>query len=430
MADTGPVVFELCAGVGMFAEAVRGVFPGAYVAAGAEWEAYAAAAQLARMGDACVEPHPVWCGDLSGLDARGFLGVVDILCAGLPCQPYSPAGNRKGNADARSWNGTQGIPGLGEEAGPIPHFLRIVKECRPALVFLENVPDWVRSNKQHFRPVGEALCGMGYELCEPVFVAARDVGASHERERVFILAYAVERAGCAEYKQQLREWADELGGGGGAMADVQGESFGDVYARSRAEGDETAHVERGGEGVADAVGDGGRAGCEKRESSGHGELEGAGEDLGDSEGGGCGELRESSGGAGQFDGDGEGNAGPGGQPLGVGLANSECAGCEGAERGGASGAEQREFALGSTAELYRTRLFAPGPGARREWSGIVTDFPNLAPAVEPGFRVLVDGVAVVVDAGRTDQLRCSGNGVVPLAAAVAFAELLREAKLI
>jgi hypothetical protein len=39
---------------------------------------------------------------------------------------------------------------------------------------------------------------------------------------------------------------------------------------------------------------------------------------------------------------------------------------------------------------------------------------------------VVDGVAVVVDEARADQLRCIGNGVVALCAAVALVELLRR----
>jgi hypothetical protein len=38
--------------------------------------------------------------------------------------------------------------------------------------------------------------------------------------------------------------------------------------------------------------------------------------------------------------------------------------------------------------------------------------------------LLADGVALVVDESRADQLRCGGNGVVAIQAAVAFAVLL------
>ena len=49
------------------------------------------------------------------------------------------------------------------------------------------------------------------------------------------------------------------------------------------------------------------------------------------------------------------------------------------------------------------------------------------PSGRRGFRVLVDGSALVLDESRADQLRCGGNGVVALQGAVAFVELVRRA---
>ena len=53
----------------------------------------------------------------------------------------------------------------------------------------------------------------------------------------------------------------------------------------------------------------------------------------------------------------------------------------------------------------------------------LAECPHLAPALEPGIRVLDARLAVVVDQSRVDQLRCGGNGVVALQAARAFVEL-------
>jgi hypothetical protein len=68
-------------------------------------------------------------------------------------------------------------------------------------------------------------------------------------------------------------------------------------------------------------------------------------------------------------------------------------------------------------------LFALGPDDLR-WGEILERNPHLRPAVESGVCVVVDGVAVVVDEARADQLRAAGNGVVALQAAVAFSVLL------
>lgn len=73
-------------------------------------------------------------------------------------------------------------------------------------------------------------------------------------------------------------------------------------------------------------------------------------------------------------------------------------------------------------------LFAPGPADPR-WTPILHGRPDLAPATEPGVRMLVNGMACVVDESRSHQLRAIGNGVVPLQAAVAVVELVRRSGL-
>ena len=88
-------------------------------------------------------------------------------------------------------------------------------------------------------------------------------------------------------------------------------------------------------------------------------------------------------------------------------------------------ASGRQIETGS-AGLSGGTVFPPGPNDADTWSAILEQRPHLAPAIEPGVRVLADGVAYVVDASRADQLRCAGNGVVPLQAAVAARELLRR----
>lgn len=303
---------SLCAGVGMLDEAFRlgcehlgwRTKPALYC----EWDSYASACLLPRMEEQSLEPGPIWCGDLRDLDCRPFCGSVDAVIAGLPCQPYSLAGKQRGNDDERS-HGEDGD-------GPIPNFLRIVEECQPSLVFLENVPPWVRGG--WFRPVGEKLCRLGFTLTQPLFVTAESTGASHRRERVFELAY----------RNIIGHW----------QCTDRGESF--------AWPNRKHNTRRGG---ANSVANARRSGVRSRDVTG----------------------------------DVESKLPP-------------------AERSGSA-------------------VFAPGPGA--DWASIPE---HLWPAIEPGFRVLVDGVELVLDQSRTDQLRCGGNGVVALAAAVAFVELMRR----
>jgi site-specific DNA-cytosine methylase len=70
--------------------------------------------------------------------------------------------------------------------------------------------------------------------------------------------------------------------------------------------------------------------------------------------------------------------------------------------------------------------FPPAPCERAEWERVLGEWPHLAPAIESGFRCVVDGTSVVVDESRRSQLCVLGNSVVPLQAAVAVRELLRR----
>src|SRR5579884_3827706 len=55
-------------------------------------------------------------------------GPVDVVAAGIPCQPYSTAGKRRGAQDDRDlW----------------PDVLRILRCCKPAWALVENVVGFV-----------------------------------------------------------------------------------------------------------------------------------------------------------------------------------------------------------------------------------------------------------------------------------------------
>ena len=324
-----------------------------------EWDAYAASVLLARMEDATLEPCPIWCGDLRDFDAQPFRGVVDVLAAGLPCQPYSVAGKQLGNIDKRS-HGDDG-------SGLIPRFLRIVAECRPSLVFCENVPPWVRDG--YFRPVGEELSRMGYKIEDPLFITAESVGASHKRERVFVLAHG-----------PSERWRKDVASAAGRGPDVdeRGEGMADAERPRRPAAGSRRALDAGSEpqpGLSDDLADAERSGSRgqrvsRRGSKRRGEVGRAGEAVGNS-----------------------------------------------------SGAPTQSLTAGSRSRdsVGQSSLFAHGPGA--DWGAIPE---HLWPATQPGIRVVVDGRPVVVDEGRADQLRCSGNAVVPLCAAVAFVELVRR----
>lgn len=297
MASYPPRVLEICSGYGGLGLALDVAMGGARVVCHVEREAHAAAILAARMADGGLAQAPIW-SDLATFDGSAWRGVVDIIAAGLPCQPYSLAGRRKGHADERAiW----------------PDFCRVVAEVAPLAIFIENVPAFLAL----FEPVKRRLEWLGYRVETPLVIGAEDVGASHRRRRVFILAHT------------LRSERD-IGGPLGAL-------------RSQSEGG----------------------------------------------GGSC------DGSAAVADPDGmRGSQSQGSQP------------------------DERGWSVNGGEELG---IFASGPSDPR-WPGILARCPDLAPAIEPGFRRVAHGYSP-----RVDRLRAVGNGVVPLQAAVAFRVLADRA---
>jgi len=169
-------VMSLCSGIGGLDLGVRRAVSGARTVVLVEREAYACEVLASRIDEGSVDPAPCWT-DLRTFDGRPWRGVVDLVVAGVPCQPVSHAGKRGGSADERwLW----------------PDFLRIVAECRPLLVFWENVPGIISKG---LREILSDLDRLGYvvdgdeEGPSVGLFSAEEVGGSHLRERVFCLAW-------------------------------------------------------------------------------------------------------------------------------------------------------------------------------------------------------------------------------------------------
>lgn len=134
-----------------------------------EREAYAAANLAALMQAGKLDAAPIW-SDLVTFDGKPWRGAVDILTAGFPCQPHSVAGKRKGKQDARwLWD----------------DIARIIGECQPHSVIIENVPGLLRSG---LRDVLRDLALLGFDA---VWTrrSASEAGAPHRRQRLFLVAY-------------------------------------------------------------------------------------------------------------------------------------------------------------------------------------------------------------------------------------------------
>lgn len=112
------------------------------------------------------------------IDVRTFVPSlfepVDLICGGFPCQDVSQA--------ARGRN--EGIEG--EQSGLWKEFARIVEEATPKVVVVENVASGFN---RWWPTVKKDLRTRGYSP-RPFAISARDVGARHLRERIFVVAYS------------------------------------------------------------------------------------------------------------------------------------------------------------------------------------------------------------------------------------------------
>ncbi|CTQ77423.1 DNA cytosine methyltransferase [Roseibium alexandrii] len=125
---------------------------------------------VARMEDKALDNAPVW-SDVKSFHGRPWAGKLHILSAGYPCQPFSSSGLRRGRDDPRHlW----------------PDVARIIGETGPEWVFCENVEGHL---DRGFEEVAGDLSELGYSVKAGLFSAA-EVGASHIRKRLFILAHA------------------------------------------------------------------------------------------------------------------------------------------------------------------------------------------------------------------------------------------------
>jgi len=342
--DTPLRIISLCSGAGMLDLGVKAACPESRVICFCERESAAASILLERMEDQALEPAPIFAGDLADIDWAAFTGIANCVVAGFPCQPWSVAGKQRGVEDERwIWQ-------------DIAECIRVV---RPQYVFLENVTGLLTSGLGH---VLGSLAEMGFDAAWGSLKAS-SVGASHRRERVFILAHATESGLKARGSNGIRA---QQGSIGRSVTRISGEALADTSSLSG---------ERRGE---------------------RGELGGSPQEA-QAEG----HQREWC-----------GQAVDGGVSV---VANSGGTGWEGSELTGALRDRKGSGAYGSATE-FRGPLFAPGPNDPR-WGDILEFDPSLKPAICRDS----DGMA-----GRMDRLRICGNGVVPLQAAVAFTELSRR----
>ena len=103
-------------------------------------------------------------------------GQFDVFTIGFPCQDLSVAGRQKGiNDETRS--------GLFYES------IRLLRTVRPRFALFENVRNLLSHGKgETFQEVLFQIAKAGYDA-EWSVISAKDLGACHLRERIWILAY-------------------------------------------------------------------------------------------------------------------------------------------------------------------------------------------------------------------------------------------------
>ena len=165
-----------------------------------EWEPYPASVLCARQNDGLLPPFPIW-DDVQTFDGNPWRGIVDVVSGGFPCQDISAAGKGAGLDGKRS--------------GMWRHMARVVGEVRPRYVFVENSP--MLTTRGGARVVGE-LAEMGYD-CRWTVMGAADVGANHQRDRMWIVGKS-KRKGLEGQRSQPRQQEVAQPWDSGSLADT------------------------------------------------------------------------------------------------------------------------------------------------------------------------------------------------------------------
>ncbi|MFR0556104.1 DNA cytosine methyltransferase [Pseudoscardovia radai] len=119
--------------------------------------------------------RPTWNvieGDVHKFSASPYKGRIDLLAGGVPCPPFSVAGKQLGADDERDL---------------FPEALRLVAECNPRAVMIENVRGIFYPKFAAYREsILDRLHAMGYETWWRI-VQASDYGVSQLRPRAILV---------------------------------------------------------------------------------------------------------------------------------------------------------------------------------------------------------------------------------------------------
>ena len=147
-----------------------------------------------------------------GNDPTRIVQEFDLICGGIPCQPFSVAGKKKGKEDDRHlW----------------PYMHEIIKHKKPSWVIVENVGGFVNVALDD---VCLDLEAQGYAT-QSFIIPACSVEAPHRRDRIWILGKNIEerlKKHLEDTRRSLRKGRVEQG----ENADEVGQGHADQSERS------------------------------------------------------------------------------------------------------------------------------------------------------------------------------------------------------
>ncbi len=323
------------------------------------------------MEEGSLAPAPVY-SDVKTFSGRKFRGLVDAVIGGSPCTDLSLAGKRAGLAGARS--------GLFYEQ------TRIVEESEVRWCLWENV----LGAKKFLPLIFSEFERIGY-AGKGTIIRASDVGAPHQRARIFVLA---------------RRVAD-------TQSDGRGERRPEPDAEGQARVDEPSTVARMANSQQQLrIEPGGRSWTYESDPT---EPPDVGEGLADSDGGGLQAVRQAH--------DDDGRDAPRHDDDGRGaelVAHSSSCGQHPGEEVSSGLQPEQPFAGGGGRELRPE--WPPGPDG--DWSTVPPRlFPavarvrrvadELAGGVDPSLEALEREALLRAEDCWADRLRMLGNGCVP-----------------
>lgn len=110
-------------------------------------------------------------GDVKGADWKPYIGEIDFIHGGPPCQPFSIAGRRSGSADSRDM---------------FPEFQRAVDELAPKAFLAENVTGFMSAKFFDYRE--KLLKSLRKNYNVTVFqLSSANFGVPQDRRRVFVV---------------------------------------------------------------------------------------------------------------------------------------------------------------------------------------------------------------------------------------------------